>query len=151
VNYGELKCNQLPDSRLLLPTARPNAAGPYSSCLTNSTPINFPSPTFCDRRTRARIGGVSGGTLENASSVGGGAGIVSCNNVSTFSALGLARNAPDALILNVLVRSKNDAPDASTPFTNIGICRRILGERRRSAGLKRVPSLLANAIFIMMF
>ena len=53
---------------------------------------------------------------------------------------GLAKNAPVALMSNVFVRSRNADPEASWPRTKMGICKRILGERRRSAGVKRIPS-----------
>jgi hypothetical protein len=114
----------------------------YSSAFRNSTPTNCNSlPAFSCRRIRAWMGGVSGGTREYVAAAGDGAGIVNWTTVSTASERVLARNAPVALMSKVLVRSRKTEPPASTPLTNMGTCSLILGERRRSAGLKRIPSL----------
>jgi hypothetical protein len=72
---------------------------------------------------------------------GGGAGIVNWTTESGVSARGLAKNAPVELISNVFVKSRNEDPVASTPRMNMGICSLIRGDRRRSAGLKRLSSL----------
>src|ERR1700733_7586528 len=87
------------------------------------------------------MGGVSGGTRGYPVAAGEGAGIVNWTTVSTANVRVLAKNAPVALMSKVLVRSRKTDPAASTPLTNIGTCSLILGERRRSSGLKRVPSL----------
>jgi hypothetical protein len=114
----------------------------YSNAFRNSTPTNCNSPpAFSCRRIRAWMGGVSGGTREYVAAAGDGAGIVNWTTVSTASARVLAKNAPVALMSNVFVRSRKTDPPASTPLTNMGTCSLILGERRRSAGLKRIPSL----------
>jgi hypothetical protein len=87
------------------------------------------------------MGGVSGGTREYVAEAGDGAGIVSWTTVSISNKRVLAKNAPVALMSNVFVRSRNTDPPASTHLINIGTCNRILGDRRRSAGLKQLPSL----------
>ena len=108
----------------------------------NSTPTNCSSPPALScRRIRAWMGGVSGGTREYVAAAGEGAGIVNWTNVSTARARVLAKNAPVALMSKVFVRSRKTEPAESVPLTNMGTCSLILGERRRSAGLKRIPSL----------
>ena len=74
------------------------------------------------------MGGVSVGTrLEE---VGEGAGTVSCTIWFSRRMCAEVMQAPNELILSVLVSSINSTPDRSAARKKTGTCKRIRGERR---------------------